>query len=157
MTEILNFIDGRNVAGEGASIDDLDPSTGEVIATLSEASERQVGAAVETAKHRFEAGEWSRAPIAERQPVLRRAAAAIRAASDEIVELQVAEAGITPAAVRGQLGIGAAWFDYFADLLTTVAGRFTARRQERPRLSNRNRLASVRCSRPGTCRLRFRP
>ncbi len=123
MTEILNFIDGRNVAGAGTSIDDLDPSTGNVIATLSEASESQVGEAVEAAKRAFEAGEWSLAPIAERQAVLRRAASAIRAASDEIVELQVAEAGIIPAAVRGQLGIGAAWFDYFSDFMTTVAGQ----------------------------------
>ncbi len=123
MTEILNFIDGRSVAGEGALIDDLDPSTGKAIATLSEASAVQVNEAAEAAKHAFETGEWSRAPIAERQAVLRRAAAAVRAASEEIVELQVAEAGIIPAAVRGQIGIGAAWFDYFADFLATVAGQ----------------------------------
>ncbi len=123
MMEILNIVDGRDVEGDGDSIEDIDPSTGAPIAAFREASASRVGEAVDAARRAFEAGEWSRAPIPERQSVLRRAASAIRGARDEIVGLQVAEAGIVPAAVRGQLAIGAAWFDYFADFLTTAAGQ----------------------------------
>ena len=123
MNAILNIIDGQDVAGDGGAIDNYNPTTGQVIAEIGEASAEQVNAAVDTARRTFESGVWSQAPIAERQAVLRRAAAAIRAAADEIVALQVAEAGIIKPAVRGQLGIGAAWFDYFADFLTTVAGQ----------------------------------
>ena len=123
MTIVPNFIGGREVAGNGVLINDIDPSTGNVIASLREADPDQVAEAVSIARQTFEGGCWSAAPIPEKQAVLRRAAAAIRNSADEIVALQVAEAGIIPAAVRGQLGIGAAWFDYFADFLTTVAGQ----------------------------------
>lgn len=123
MNAVLNIIDGQDVAGDGGAIDNYNPTTGQVIAEIGEASAEQVNAAVDTARRTFDSGVWSQAPIAERRAVLRRAAAAIRAAADEIVALQVAEAGIIKPAVRGQLGIGAAWFDYFADFLTTVAGQ----------------------------------
>ena len=123
MKEILNIIDGRDVEGDGDPIEDVDPSTGVPMTTFREAGATQVGEAVDAARHAFDAGIWSRAPIPERQSVLRRAASAIREAADGIVDLQVAEAGIIPAAVRGQLAIGAAWFDYFADFLTTAAGQ----------------------------------
>lgn len=123
MTEILNLIDGEDIGGTGAQIDDINPTTAEPIAVLKDASTAQVEAAAAAARRVFEAGTWARAPIAERQSVLRAAGAAIRAAADEIVDIQVAEVGIIPAAVRGQLGIAAAWFDYFADFLSTVAGQ----------------------------------
>ena len=123
MKEVLNIIDGQDVGGDGHSIEDFDPSTGKPIAKFREAGAAQVNDAVAAARRAFDSGSWSRAPVPERQSVLRHAASAIRDAADEIVDLQVAEAGIVPMAVRGQLAIGAAWFDYFADFLTTVAGR----------------------------------
>ena len=109
--------------GDGSPVEDIDPSTGIPIATFREAGASQVNEAVDAAKRAFESGIWSRASIPERQSVLRRTALAIREAADEIAELQIAEAGIVPVAVRGQLAIGAAWFDYFADFLTTAAGQ----------------------------------
>lgn len=123
MNEVLNLIDGRDVAGTADEIIDINPTTAQTIGRLRDAGADQVQDACAVARRVFEAGTWAHAPIADRQAVLRKAAANIRAAADEIVDLQVAEAGIIPAAVRGQLGIGAAWFDYFADFLTTVAGQ----------------------------------
>ncbi len=122
MIEILNIIGGRDATGDGRLINDIDPSTGKVIATLREAGPEQVAEAVASARQAFMDSSWSAAPVPEKQVVLRKAAAAMRNAADEIVDMQVAEAGITPGAVRGQLGIGAAWFDYFADFLATVGG-----------------------------------
>ncbi|MEX0283220.1 MAG: aldehyde dehydrogenase [Paracoccaceae bacterium] len=126
MNEVLNAIDGQDVPGTGETLTDIDPSTGQPIATLAEASPEQVAEAVHAAEQSFHSGIWSRASIADRQAVLRKAGAALRNAADRIVEVQMAEAGIVPGAVRGQLGIGAAWFDYFADFLTTVDGQVHA-------------------------------
>ena len=126
MKEILNLIEGQDVEGDGPLIEDIDPSTGKPIAAFREAGAAQVGEAVGAARRAFDAGTWSRATIPERQSVLRRAASAIRGAANEITDLQVSEAGIVPMAVRGQLEIGAAWFDYFADFLTTVTGQVHA-------------------------------
>ena len=123
MTNITNFINGQDVEGQGPPIADLDPSTGKQIACLSEADPSQVEEAVDAARRSFDRGSWSRSPIQERQRVLRRAAKAIREAADELVELQVSEGGIIPRAVHGQVAAGAAWFDYFADFLTTASGQ----------------------------------
>ena len=123
MKDVLNVIDGRDAAGTGDEIIDIDPSTAGPVGRLRDAGTEQVSEATAAARQVFEAGIWARAPINERQAVLRRAGAAIRDAADEIIQLQIAETGIIPAACRGQLAIGAAWFDYFADFLSTIAGQ----------------------------------
>ena len=123
MTPIRNLIDGQYVDGAGMEIEDIDPSTGQTIATFREADATQVQSAASAARRSFDAGVWAHMPIPDRQAILRRAAAAIRNAADEIVDIQVAETGVIPAAVRGQLGIGWKWFDYFADFLSTAAGQ----------------------------------
>ncbi|MEM6986198.1 MAG: aldehyde dehydrogenase family protein, partial [Pseudomonadota bacterium] len=123
MKDVMHLIDGREVAGDGQQIDDIDPSTGDVIACMHEATGPQVEQAVAAAARVFQVGDWSRAPVAERQAVLRRIGSALRASADDIVAVQLAETGITEPAVRAQLMAGAAWFDYFADYLSTVAGQ----------------------------------
>lgn len=123
MTVALNLINGRDVDGAGAEIEDIDPSTGAVLGTFRAASGDQVALAAAAARQSFETGAWSTASVEDRQAVLRRAARAIRDAADDIVDIQVAETGVIPASARGQLGIGWRWFDYFADVLSTVAGQ----------------------------------
>src|SRR5712664_2607433 len=53
--DIKLLINGRFVAGEGAEESVLDPATGEVIATVPEASAEQVSLAVEAAAAAFPA------------------------------------------------------------------------------------------------------
>ena len=49
MNEILNLIDGQDVAGDGDTIDNFNPSTGGKIAQMGEASEAQVIASAKAA------------------------------------------------------------------------------------------------------------
>ena len=61
MKDVLNLVNGKDRPGEGALLDNIDPSTGTVIATLREASEGEVEEAVAVAERVFEAGNWSQA------------------------------------------------------------------------------------------------
>ena len=122
VTDITHFIDGQPVKGEGPVLDDIDPATGQVIGRLPEATEAQVAEAVSAASRSFASGAWAEAPVRQRQSVLRDAARAIRDDADTLVDLQVAEGGMTPDGVRGQVMGAAAWFDYFADFLSREAG-----------------------------------
>ena len=123
MTEVTHFIGGESIAGNGEMLEDFDPSTGAVIATFREATKAQVDQAAAIAQQVFNAGDWSGAPVKTRQNVLRQAARNICQAADELTKLQMAETGIPPGPVRGQLEAGAGWFDYFADFLSTSAGQ----------------------------------
>ncbi|HUF03658.1 MAG TPA: aldehyde dehydrogenase [Aridibacter sp.] len=69
MTEISNYIGGEMSAPfDGALIDDIDPSTGEVYASVPDSGEADVAKAVEAAEEAFP--EWSEASAEERHDIL---------------------------------------------------------------------------------------
>lgn len=121
MKPVAHLIDAQDVVGDGPDLPIINPSTGAEIGVLTEATPAQVVQAVVAAKSSFEAGDWANAPMAERRAKLREIAEAIRAAADELVELQVTEGGMIPSSVAAHVAGAAGWFDYFADFLTTVA------------------------------------
>ena len=123
MTEIAAWIDGQDRRGDGPVLPVLNPSTGAQIASLPEATAEQVALAVDAATRSFADGIWSRAPHASRQVTLRRIATAMRDQTETLTDLQVAEGGMVPGAVRRQIAAAAGWFDYYADYLSTVAGQ----------------------------------
>ncbi len=122
MIEVPQWIDGQDVMGQGEPYNIIDPSTGDVIGILTEAVGEQVESAVSAARNSFENGAWSSAVHSERRAVLRRAAESIRDDGDKLCKLQVSEAGMPPAQVRGHIAATAAWFDYYADFLTRDGG-----------------------------------
>lgn len=122
MEQVSQWIDGCDVVGDGQAIDNVNPATGRAIGAVTEATRDQVASAVDAARRSFESGVWHGTSHAERQDVLRRAAKAIRGATDDLVDLQVSEGGMLPAQVRGQVAIAAAWFDYYADFLARDGG-----------------------------------
>ena len=122
MKELAHFIGGRDVAGEGPWLDDVNPSTGQAICGFREATEAQVAEAAEEAAKSFASGFWAGQPLRERRQVMRRAAELIRADAKGLEEIQVDEGGMIPGAVRGQVQATAAWFDYYADFLALESG-----------------------------------
>ncbi|MDE0114080.1 MAG: aldehyde dehydrogenase family protein [Albidovulum sp.] len=122
MKQVSHFIDGREVAGEGLVVRDIDPATGEVFGEFREATEQQVKDAVDAAVRSFEKGDWASTPVSSRRECLRRIAAAIRRDAPGLAELQVREGGMIPAAVRAQIEAAAAWFDYFAEFMSCEKG-----------------------------------
>ena len=77
---ITGYQDGADLpADEGATALPLYyPGTGEQIARLQEDDASRIAGAISAATARFHAGDWSRAPVSERQRVFRSAARAIR-------------------------------------------------------------------------------
>ena len=60
MEELKQFIDGKWVdAIEGERLDVYNPATGEVVLTVPKSTEKDVEAAVEVARRKFDDGQWS--------------------------------------------------------------------------------------------------
>ncbi|GIW42963.1 MAG: aldehyde dehydrogenase [Candidatus Binatia bacterium] len=95
----------------------VDPATEEIVGYAPHASVEQVRDAVAAAARAFEEGPWPRLEPAERSRLLRRAAAALRARSAELVDLVIAETGaLRSVAVAQQVGAAVARLERYAEL-----------------------------------------
>jgi betaine-aldehyde dehydrogenase len=91
-TKLQNFIDGEFVdAADGATEEVTNPANGEGIAEMPLSTEEDVNRAVAAAKRAF--GEWSVTPPGERATALLKLADLIEEHSDEIADLEAADAG----------------------------------------------------------------
>lgn len=91
-SEYRQFIGGEWIAAaDGATYEDTDPFTGEVVATAPAGGAADAAAAIEAAAAAF--GAWSQTPPAERQRVFLRAADLLEARTPEVVELLARETG----------------------------------------------------------------
>jgi len=89
---LANFIGGSFAPPRsGAYLDDIDPSTEEVIAETPDSDERDVDDAVQAAKGAFPS--WSRTPAAERSKLLLTLADLIEKNFDELAELEARDSG----------------------------------------------------------------
>src|SRR5262245_47631187 len=88
------LIDGRFVSAEGgATFDDLNPATGEVLFEVAACSEADIDRAVRAARRSFEDGVWSRLNPRERKETLLRFAELVEANAAEIALLDSTDAG----------------------------------------------------------------
>ncbi|MBC6403822.1 MAG: aldehyde dehydrogenase family protein [Hyphomonadaceae bacterium] len=102
----------------------INPHTEQPVLELAETSADQVGRCVEKAKETFARGDWSRAPLLQRQAVLNRTADLIRDNLDEMAALDSVTTGLPYyRAMRGQAAAAAGWFDYFAAALGNMDER----------------------------------
>jgi len=108
------FIGGEWVHGaEGRTVEDRDPFTGEVVATVPAGRREDARRAVEAAAAAFPA--WSQAPPAERQLVFLKAADGLEARTEEIVDLLARETGAA-------FGFGMFQVNFVTGLLRQAAG-----------------------------------
>ncbi|MGD0050917.1 MAG: aldehyde dehydrogenase [Vulcanimicrobiaceae bacterium] len=88
------WIDGRSVeALDGATYDDLDPASGEVVARVASGGAADVERAVAAARRAFDAGPWPRTTAAQRATVLRALAALLVEHREELARLESRDAG----------------------------------------------------------------
>lgn len=96
---VRNFIGGRFAdAQSGATIDDIGPATGEVIAQIPDSDARDVDAAVAAARSAFPS--WSRTPAGERSRLLLKLADLIEQNLDELAQIESLDNGKTVALAR---------------------------------------------------------
>lgn len=91
MKLVKNFVNGEFVDGRKL-YDDIDPTTGTVIAHVHEADRALVDAAVAAARAAMN-GPWGRATVAERAKLLRAIAAGIEERFEEFVQAEAADTG----------------------------------------------------------------
>ncbi len=118
------FVDGHwRDASAGGRSDVLDPSTGAVLTSVSEASAVDVDAAVSAARTAFDDGRWSSLPGRERARILHRAGQLIRERADEIVAVESADVG-KPVSLCRPVDVltSAEQYEYCSALAQTLGG-----------------------------------
>ncbi|MER5516527.1 aldehyde dehydrogenase family protein [Streptomyces sp. NPDC002763] len=127
------LIDGRLVQA-GRSFETVDPSTGKVLGTASDAAAEHVEAAVAAARRAFDTTDWMRDRDL-RLRCLRRLYDALHAHREELRDLTVAEVGAPRSLTHGpQLDEPIEMVKYYADLLERYPFR-----EELPVLESRGR------------------
>jgi acyl-CoA reductase-like NAD-dependent aldehyde dehydrogenase len=112
--ECRQFIGGEWVdAADGATFDDLDPFSGDVVARVPAGTRADAARAVETAADAFPA--WSQTSPEERQRLFLRAADVLESRGDEVVSLLARETGCT-------FGFGMFQLHFVPGLLRQAAG-----------------------------------
>jgi 2-formylbenzoate dehydrogenase len=113
------FVDGawRPAA---ASFETVAPATGRVLATVAEAGEADVEAAVGAARQA--AAGWRAIPAAERGRLVRDLAARIRASADDLAALDAVDSGNPLSACRFDVRQAAELLDYMAGLALEMKG-----------------------------------
>jgi len=118
------LIDGQFVAGEGDAEKVLNPATGELIATVPEASVEQVHKAVSAAHRAFEA--WSETTPMERSRLLLKLADVIEARAEDFARLESLNCGKPYARALGdEIPAIADCFRYFAGAARCMSGTVT--------------------------------
>jgi len=109
-------------ASSGATFAVEDPATGEVIATVADASEDDARAAVDAAV--AAQASWAATPPRDRGEILRRAFERIMARQDELALLMTLEMGKPVAESRGEVAYAAEFFRWFSEEAVRVHGEF---------------------------------
>src|SRR5438874_6810298 len=104
-THLKNYIDGRWVdSASGDAFDDLDPATGEIIATATKSTVADIDKAVEAAHRASDA--WRLFPAPKRGEILYRAGEIMLRRKDELARDMTREMGKVLAEARGDVQEG---------------------------------------------------
>ncbi len=127
------FIDGAwRPASTGDRFDVIDPSTGDVLATVADASVADGDAAL-AAAHRAQES-WGRTAPRERAEILRRAFDLVTARAEDFALAMTLEMGKPLAEARGEVAYGAEFLRWFSEEAPRISGRYSVAPDGRNRL-----------------------
>jgi succinate-semialdehyde dehydrogenase/glutarate-semialdehyde dehydrogenase len=116
------YIGGEWRDGEKGTLAVEDPSTGDTLCEVADASEADAKAALDAA---VQAGpEWAHHPPRERGEILRRAFDAIIARADELALLMTLEMGKPLKESKAEITYGAEFFRWFSEQAVRIDGRY---------------------------------
>jgi succinate-semialdehyde dehydrogenase/glutarate-semialdehyde dehydrogenase len=127
------YIDGVWQAPGPATIAVLDPSTGQEIGAVPDATSADLDRALAAAASGF--STWRRVQPWERSATLRRIASLIRDRVESLSELMTAEAGKPLAEARAEWGAAADQFEWYAEETKRIYGQLIEARQPDVRLA----------------------
>jgi betaine-aldehyde dehydrogenase len=115
------YIDGawRDAAGD-ATFETTNPSTGELLATVADASADDMRAAIGAANTAFRA--WRKVKPAERGRILREMARIVRENARALAMIDAADCGNPYTAMLGDAAIASNQLEFFAGLVTEIKG-----------------------------------
>ena len=118
------LIDGEWVdAKDGQTFDTVNPATEQVLVKVAQASAVDVDRAVVAARNAFEAGSpWSGLSPRDRSHLLWRIGDLIDEQAEEFAQLESLDNGKSLASARGDVGVAAELFRYFAGWATKMEG-----------------------------------
>jgi phenylacetaldehyde dehydrogenase len=110
-------------ASAGGRMDVIDPSTGQVVTTVADASGEDVDRAVAAARTAFDTGEWSRTSPRDRARVLHRVADLIREHAAELTAVESVDVG-KPVTLCGAVDVNTAaeTYEYYSALAQSMDG-----------------------------------
>lgn len=118
------YVDGAWRLGEdGASRTLTDPATGEQIAAVTQASEREAAAAIAGAREAFDGGPWPEMTASDRAALLFRVADAIEAARDDFMRIETLNNGKPLRESISDAVEAANCFRYYAGIATKPHGQ----------------------------------
>ncbi|MGA9572689.1 MAG: NAD-dependent succinate-semialdehyde dehydrogenase [Lysobacterales bacterium] len=108
------YIDGQWTASdEGATLDVLNPATGEVIARVASCGTAETRRAIEAAQA-AQTG-WRQTPIKTRSAILRKWFNLMMENQEDLAQILTAEQGKPLAEARGEIAYGASYIEWFAE------------------------------------------
>jgi len=110
-------IDGQLIAS-AATIDVVNPATGEPFATAPDCTAEQLDAAVTSARLAFTS--WRNVPIADRQAMVRRAANVLAEHVDDLARLFTREQGRPTDGAVSEIQMGIAWLNALSNMTPPV-------------------------------------
>jgi succinate-semialdehyde dehydrogenase / glutarate-semialdehyde dehydrogenase len=118
------FIDGKWRGGsDGRTVDVEDPSTGETLASVADATVDDGAAALDAAV--AAQPDWAATSPRERGEILRKAYLEITARAEDFALLMTLEMGKPLAEARGEVTYGAEFFRWFAEEAVRISGRWS--------------------------------
>ncbi len=118
------YIDGKwRDSGSGATFDVEDPSNGEVLTSVADATPADGAAALEAAA--TAQASWGRTPPRERAEILRRAFETVSNRADDFALLMTLEMGKPLAEARGEVAYGGEFLRWFSEEAARISGRFS--------------------------------
>ena len=117
------FIGGEwRDAGGGETLDVEDPSTGETLVAVADATPEDAKAALDAAC--AVQSEWAAHPPRERGEILRRAFERITERTDELALLMTLEMGKPLAESKAEIAYASEFFRWFAEEAVRITGRY---------------------------------
>src|SRR5664279_1686585 len=118
------FIDGKwRDSSDGRTLDVEDPSTGDTLALVADATVADGAAALDAAV--AAQADWAATAPRDRGEILRRAFMAITARAEEFALLMTLEMGKPLAEARGEVTYGAEFFRWFSEEAVRISGRWS--------------------------------
>jgi len=117
------IINGERIDSEsGETFSTINPATGEEVARVAMATQKDAEKAVQAARNAFDQGKWRHFPVNKRSRILNKIAAIMRSRFNELVELEILDTGKSLAAAQGQVMQAIEDFEFYAGAIVSHRG-----------------------------------